>query len=193
MPAPRKHHDSIVNAAVALFRRNGYSGTGIADIVDLAGAPKGSLYHYFPQGKPSIAQTAIQEAGRRVVETMQRLDAESGSAADLIAAHARKLATWMAKSRYRDGCPITTVLLELSPEDSGVTAAGREAYALRNTVLSARLVADGFSAERAQRLAMLCTAALQGALIQTRVDKSPMPLHAVADELGTLLREAARR
>lgn len=193
MPARRKHYDNIINAAVTLFRRKGYSGTGVADIAELADAPKGSLYHFFPAGKSSIAQAAVAETGRRVVDTLRRLDAEAASAADLIAAHARKLAAWMAKSRYRDGCPMTTVLLELCPEHSAVTATGREAYALRNRMLAARLVADGFDAARAERLAVLCTAALQGALIQVRVEKSQAPLLEAADELAILLKQATRQ
>lgn len=192
MPTPAKHHDPILDAAVTLFRRQGYGGTGVADIVELAGAPKGSLYHHFPGGKAAIAAAAVLEAGRRVARTVERLATDASSTADLLAAHARLLASWMAKSRYRDGCPITTVLLELAPIDANVTAAGRQAYAFRNKTLSVRLVADGFSAQRAERLAVLCTASLQGALVQARVDKSSAPLLTVADELGSLLQSAPR-
>jgi AcrR family transcriptional regulator len=59
LPAIPKHRQPIVNAAVTLFRRQGYSATGLNDIVDESGAPKGSLYHYFPAGKASIAVAAV--------------------------------------------------------------------------------------------------------------------------------------
>ena len=55
MPAVPKHRQPIINAAVTLFRRQGFARTGLNDIVDVSGAPKGSLYHYFPDGKSSIA------------------------------------------------------------------------------------------------------------------------------------------
>lgn len=77
MSAPPKHRDAIVNAAVTLFRRKGYSGTGLADILELSGAPRGSVYHYFPDGKSAIGQAAIAEAGRRVVETIDKLARET--------------------------------------------------------------------------------------------------------------------
>jgi TetR/AcrR family transcriptional regulator, lmrAB and yxaGH operons repressor len=51
MPAVPKHRQPIINTAVTLFRRQGYSRTGLNEIVDVSGAPKGSLYHYFPLGK----------------------------------------------------------------------------------------------------------------------------------------------
>ncbi len=192
MPAPPKHRGAIVDAAVLTFRRKGYSASGVADIVDLAGAPKGSLYHFFPGGKAAIGEAAVREAGRRVCETLDRLAKDAGSTPDLITSHARLLGAWMAKSRFRDGCPMTTVLLEMAPENTAVTVAGREAYAARNRVLCARLIEDGFSPARADRLAVLCTSALQGALVQSRVDKSQAPLLAVAEELAVLLRLAAR-
>ena len=193
MPAAPKHRQPIVNAAVTLFRQQGYAGTGLNDIIDVSGAPKGSLYHYFPTGKTSIAVAAVEEAGRHVAETTARLAAETRSTAELMRAHARLLAGWMWASGFRDGCPITTVLLELAPEDRGVAEAGRKAYDARIAVLKEKLTADGFPPERADRLAILCVSTLQGALIQSRVERSGAPLETAADELARMLEGMAAR
>ena len=187
MPAVPKHRRPIVDAAVTLFRRQGYAGTGLNDIVDASGAPKGSLYHYFPAGKASIAIAAVEEAGRRVAETMAKLASETSSTADLLRAHARLLSGWMRKSGFRDGCPITTVLLELAPKNRVVAEAGRKAYASRIDVIKSKLITDGFSPIRAERIAILCVATLQGALIQARVERSGTPIETAADELAKLL------
>ena len=193
MPTVPKHRQPIVNAAVTLFRRQGYAGTGLNDIVHASNAPKGSLYHYFPAGKASIAAAAVAEAGRRVVATVEKLASETRSTGDLLRAHARLLAGWMKKSRFRDGCPITTVLLELAPQDRTVAEAGRSAYAARVRILADKLVADGFATARAERLAILCVSTLQGALIQARVERSGAPLETAADELARILESAAPR
>ena len=187
MPAAPKHRDSIVDTCVRLFRRNGYSATGLNDIVDASGAPKGSLYHYFPAGKASIAEATVIEAGRRVAETMHKLAATAPSAGVLLKEHAKLLAGWMKQSGFRDGCPITTVLLELAPADRSVTEAGRQAYAARISVLTEKLISDGIPKRRAERLAILCTSALQGALIQSRVERSGAPIITVAEELAELI------
>lgn len=187
MPAIPKHRLPIVNAAITLFRRQGYAGTGLNDIVDMSGAPKGSLYHYFPSGKASIAVASVEEAGRRVADTMATLARETRSTGDLLRAHARLLSGWMRTSGFRDGCPITTVLLELAPKDRSVSEAGRKAYAARISTLRDKLIADGFSTPRAERLAILGVAALQGALIQARVERSGAPIEAAADELAQML------
>jgi TetR/AcrR family transcriptional repressor of lmrAB and yxaGH operons len=106
MPAVPKHRQPIINAAVTLFRRQGFARTGLNDIVDVSGAPKGSLYHYFPAGKSSIAVAAVEEAGRRVAATVAKLAEECGSTGELLRAHARLLAGWMQGSGFRNGCPI---------------------------------------------------------------------------------------
>lgn len=193
MPAVPRHRQPIVNAAVTLFRQQGYAGTGLNDIVDSSGAPKGSLYHYFPAGKASIAVAAVEEAGRRVAETLTRLAAETRSTADLLRAHARLLSGWMRQSGFRDGCPMTTVLLELAPRDRSVAEAGRKAYAARIGIIRDKLIADGFSTVRAERLAILCASALQGALIQARVERSGTPIETAADELARMLEARATR
>jgi TetR/AcrR family transcriptional regulator, lmrAB and yxaGH operons repressor len=189
MAAQAKHRQAIVDAAVTLFRQNGYAATGLADIVAASGAPKGSLYYYFPNGKAQIAEAAVREAGRRVAETVQGLAAKAASGGDLVKAHARLLAHWMAQSGYRDGSPITTVLLENAPADDAITAAGAEAQREHRRIIAERLEADGFSPRRATRLAVLATAALDGALVQARIEQSGAPLIAAAEEFAALLKD----
>lgn len=193
MPAQPKHRQSIIDTCVTLFRRKGYAGTGLNDIVEASRAPKGSIYHYFPAGKPSIAVAAIEEAGQRVTATLTQLAADNASAADTIVAHAGLLAGWMKKSGFRDGCPITTVLLELAPADRAVSAAGRQAYSARIGIIADKLIADGHSGGRARRLAMLTVSALQGALIQARIERSEAPILMAAHELKIYLDFEATR
>jgi AcrR family transcriptional regulator len=193
LPAVPRHRQPIINAAVTLFRRQGFARTGLNDVVDVSGAPKGSLYHYFPLGKSSIAVAAVEEAGRRVVATIEELASQCSSTGELLRAHARLLAGWMQKSGFRNGCPITTVLLELAPRERAVTEAGRKAYAARLSILSRKLVEDGFAKARADTLAVLCTSALQGALIQARVERSGRPIEVTAAELARLLEAEPKR
>lgn len=192
MSAAPKHRASIVDAAVTLFRQKGYAATGLNDIVEASGAPKGSLYHYFPAGKSSIGAAAVEEAGRRVAQTVEDLARKAPTAGDLLKAHARLLGQWMAQSGYKDGSPITTVLLENAPADKAITAAGHAAQAMHRQILAQKLVADGFAPRRAERLAILGTAALDGALVQARVEQSAAPLIAAAEELDALFKSAAK-
>ena len=51
--------EKILTKAAELFSLQGYTATGINQIIQEAGIPKGSLYHYFPEGKEQIAEQAI--------------------------------------------------------------------------------------------------------------------------------------
>lgn len=186
MPPLTRHRDAIIDAAVRLFRQKGYAATGLADIVEASGAPKGSVYHYFPGGKAEIGEAAVREAGRRVLETVRGLADSAASAGDLVKAHAALLGDWMAKSGYRDGAPMTTVLLENAPQDAAITAAGREALGAWAGELTACLTRDGASPEQAERFASLTLSALDGALLQARVEQSRSPLDIAAEELSRL-------
>lgn len=187
MPPAPKHRDAIVEAALRLFRRNGYAASGMNDIVEASGAPKGSVYHYFPDGKAEIAVAAIELAGQRAVATLTDLGAQTATAGALLEAYTTRLGGWLAKSGFRDGCPITTVVLELAPQNRTVTAAAREAFTARRRILAKRLRKDGWSESEAKELASLSISAIQGALVQSRLERSVEPLTLVARNLAEIV------
>lgn len=129
----------------------------------------------------------LLRAARRVVATIDEIAARTCSTSALLREHAILLARWMEESDFRDGCPITTALLELAPNDRDVTAAGKMAYDTRLERLSSMLVNDGREEQSARRLACLCISVIQGSLIQARVERSGHPIMIAADELARLL------
>ena len=192
MFAQPRHRDKIVRTAAELFRRQGYAATGTNQIVSVSGAPKGSLYHYFPGGKEHIAQEAVTYAGERVRETLARLLEQESTPGVAWKAYGRLLGGWLGDSGFRDGCPITTTLLELAPASRPVTEAGRHAFDSWVGVLQDALVAAGADGSRARRLATLAVASLEGALVLARVQSSAAPVLETTTEVATLLDEAVR-
>ena len=55
--------ERIVDSSAELFRRQGYTGTGVKQIVAAASAPFGSLYHFFPGGKEQLGEEVIRWSG----------------------------------------------------------------------------------------------------------------------------------
>lgn len=186
MPAPPKHRQAIVTAAAALFRRQGYAGTGLNDIVARSGAPKGSLYHYFPAGKAAIGEAAVRQAGGLVEKTLLRLAEEAPDAAGLMRTYCGWLVHWMAQSGWRDGCPIATTLLETAAEDEAIARAGREVMAGWVEAIAARLERDGRPPAEARRLAGFGVSALEGALLRARVERGAGPIDEAAEMLERL-------
>jgi TetR/AcrR family transcriptional repressor of lmrAB and yxaGH operons len=190
MSTPPKHRGAIVRAAATLFRRNGYAATGINEILEVAEAPKGSLYYYFPGGKDQIGEAAVRFAGKGVVATLEKLEQEHRSAAAMMQAYCRLLIGWMAKSGFRDGCPISTTLLESAPQSAGMAMAGREAFSAWRDVIARALLRDGFSKSEARRLSTLAVSSIEGALILARVESSGEPIEDVAKSLAIVLKKA---
>ena len=52
--------ERFLSSATKLFGKKGYHATGLNEIVEISGAPKGSLYHHFPGGKEQLAMEAIR-------------------------------------------------------------------------------------------------------------------------------------
>ena len=191
MAAQPKHRQAIVQAAAALFRRRGYAATGLNDIVERSRAPKGSLYHYFPRGKSQIGEAAVRHAGALVQRTLEQIAADSPDAPALVREYVRRLAGWMEQSGWRDGCPITTVLLETASDDETLRMAGLEAFQGWEAVIGGRLRLDGFSPDAADRLAGAGIGLLQGSLIRARLQRSPVPILEAGELLAGLFHNAA--
>ena len=52
-----------MDSSAELFRRQGYTATGIKQILAAANAPFGSLYHFFPGGKEQLGAETIRASG----------------------------------------------------------------------------------------------------------------------------------
>ncbi|MFN3578991.1 MAG: TetR/AcrR family transcriptional regulator [Pseudomonas sp.] len=187
MGAPSRHRSTILNAAVNLFRRRGYAATGLNDILQDSQAPKGSLYHYFPDGKEQLGEEAVHLAGGVVARTLKALRAEHGQAHAVVNAYGQLLAGWLEESGFRDGCPLATTLLETTPQSTRMSAAGREAFALWYAEIEQMLVAEGADQDSARRLAQLAIAVYEGALLQARVESSARPVLESTAELAFLI------
>ena len=64
--APTPTKDRLLDASGELFRRQGYTGTGVKQILTEASAPFGSLYHHFPGGKEEMAEEVLAHLDRKL-------------------------------------------------------------------------------------------------------------------------------
>lgn len=186
MAAQGKHREAILSAAVRLFRKQGYAGTGLAEILEISGAPKGSLYHYFPGGKPEIGEKAVLLAGETVAATLQDLSSRCGSVGELVTAYAELLAGWLEQSDFRDGSPLTTTVLETVPDHEPIRIAAQRAFDSWAGILEQAALRGGVNAERARSAASVSIMLIEGAMIQCRVQRGVAPLMLAAGEIRRL-------
>lgn len=187
MAQPRKHRNALIWAAAKLFRRHGYAATGLTEILEASGAPRGSLYYYFPGGKEEIAAVAIEAAGDLVSKTLEQLMADSADAATFLDRYTELLAGWMAASKFKDGCPIATTLLETVPMSDLLSGVGQQVFASWRSIIAQVLVRDGWPETDAQPMADHIMATVEGALLMARVQQDTGPIENVAKNLRRLL------
>lgn len=183
----REQRDNLIWAAAKLFRRQGYSGTGLRDILAASGAARGSLYHYFPGGKEQIGAAAVGAAGGLVTETFAELARQADGPADFLRRYSALLVRWLEASKFRDGCPITTTLLETTPDSAVIAAAGRAVFADWRGVMEDMLHRDGWPGGQVPATATAIIAGLEGALLLARVQGSAQPIHDTVQALCELL------
>ena len=102
--APRgetKRH--VRRTAADLFRRYGYHGTGVNQILDESGAPAGSLYFHFPGGKAELATEAVTVAGNEIGRGIEYLLESSDDVAEAVGRAIDFLAVDLGESDYEHG------------------------------------------------------------------------------------------
>lgn len=179
---------SLLVEAARLFRRKGYAATGTNEILAAAGAPRGSFYHYFPDGKEELGAKAIEAAAKRVTLTIRDLATSAVDAEDFARRYIESRIGFMARAGFAEGCPITTTLLETVPGSARITVAGRTALSFWTAEIARMLERFGWTADAAGRTARFILMASGGAQVHARVEGHAGPLHDCADELCRLLR-----
>ncbi|HUO46122.1 MAG TPA: TetR/AcrR family transcriptional regulator [Acidimicrobiia bacterium] len=172
-----------LETAANLFRRQGYHGTPVSQILDESGAPRGSLYFHFPGGKEQIAAEAVEIASTEMVTLIERARERSATAVEFIGRVTGGIARWLEQSDYVEGCPIATVTLELVPSVDEVAEAVRGAYRLWTELIRDGLIGFGLPADKAEGVALLSVTAIEGGLLLSRADRSTVALRQVREQL----------
>jgi TetR/AcrR family transcriptional repressor of lmrAB and yxaGH operons len=161
--------DRLVAAMYDALQRRGLHGMGLNELLLQAQAPKGVLYHHFPAGKSALAVAAIEEAIARLTTGLDGLLASKK-------APAAALRSWMASAQkqlegslFERGCPLATVALESTAQDTAIRQALAQGFEAVRERLGALLGAAGMAPAPARQLAALIVAAYEGALLQARV------------------------
>jgi AcrR family transcriptional regulator len=186
----RDPRERTVRSAALLIRERGVGGTGMRDVVEHAGAPRGSLQHYFPGGKEQLLVEAMGWMAERAARPLREDLAapEPRSPAEVVGGLLDRFRELLTMTAFRGGCPIVAGVADASWDSAAVADAAREAFATWLAPLREALVRGGVAAERAERLALLVVSAAEGAVVVSRARRDLTALDAVGEELELLLR-----
>jgi TetR/AcrR family transcriptional repressor of lmrAB and yxaGH operons len=179
--------DRILTTTSQLMEEQGYFATGLNQIVQESGTPKGSLYYYFPEGKEQLTEEAIRQAGEMIAVQIEKAMDADDDAGGAIAGFIEALSYHVQASDCRLGGPLTTVALETANTSPRVNQVCQEMYQQWQQIIQNKLQRSGYTEDRAAALAVFINAAIEGGIILSRTTHSTEPLLGVARELSHLL------
>jgi TetR/AcrR family transcriptional repressor of lmrAB and yxaGH operons len=169
----------MVDGAVRLLATRGLQGTSFSEVLELTGAPRGSVYHHFPEGKDQLVGLAVDRAGQNALALV---DSWAGSDAEQVTRNF--LAVWrelLLRSHLTAGCSVLAVTVATdSPDLLAHTSAVFRAW---RSHLAELLRQGGVEDAAAQRFAALLVASSEGAVVMSRAEQSLDPFELVAEQL----------
>lgn len=174
--------ERLIVTAATLFRKQGYHATGLAELLAMAGVPKGSLYHHFPDGKADLAMAAADWVA---TEYMRIMDDAFGPAADFVQGATTlcfKLAKLFDMLEATNTCPLTAMLFD-GPEGEGFRAHAEAGFQRLAGHLARHGVRLGLSAAQALDKAELLIMAIQGTWTIARAQRSAAALRKLPGRL----------
>jgi TetR/AcrR family transcriptional repressor of nem operon len=165
------NREKIVEAAGALFRKHGFDGVGVADIMKAAGLTHGGFYGHFDSKDDLAAQACAHVRRDRWAEW---LDAPADERLDGVV---RSYLSTRHRDDRTNGCLFAALGADVVRQPKSVRRAFTERFQAKIDVL--RRLVSGRSAAARRKKALATMAGLAGALMLSRAVDDP----ALSDEI----------
>ena len=171
--------DAMVRSAIDLLAQRGYQGMSFAEVIDASGAPRGSIYHHFPDGKEQLAAAAVARAGHRAMRALD--DIEGQPAPKVVDAYMDMWRVVLDNSDLTAGCCVLAVAVSsANPELVSQSGAVFQAWRERMTEV---LAAGGMRRPDAVGFSALLVAASEGAVVLSRAEGTMSAFETIATQL----------
>ncbi|KFN11436.1 TetR/AcrR family transcriptional regulator [Paenibacillus macerans] len=182
--------DVILNTATWLFAKHGYHGTGLNQIIKESGAPKGSLYYYFPKGKEELAIACVKLTQSNLQSKLQELMSRFAKPQDFLRAFILNIADRMDGFGTDKFVPFGFwAAAETSSVSDSLRDACQAALAEWKDTLSNKLVDTGITKERAVEMAEISVCLIEGATIMSVVERNSRAMRRAAKHISAILEE----
>jgi len=177
-----------IDTAQRLFRIQGYTATGLTQILAESGAPKGSFYFHFPRGKAQLAEEAIDDYIARRMAVLQTISARTtGDALKFVHQIFDAFAAEMVSTDFQYGCLMQNLANELPALDAELTKRVARGFADSTEIIAEHFRRCGFSPARAASTAAALAASVEGARTIGRLERTPAVFKALAELISRSL------
>ncbi len=175
----RDVRERMIEGAVRLLAQHGLQATSFNEVLELTGAPRGSIYHHFPGGKDELISAAVDHAGAHALKAFD--DRDNASAEEITAVFLGLWRELLTRTQFRAGCAVLAVTVATDSPDL-LNEAGAVFRAWRGR-LAKLLEEGGLTAKEAAQFAATLVAASEGAVALSRAEQSIEPFDLVAEQL----------
>lgn len=184
--------EKILLTATRLFCLRGYHATGLNQILKESGAPKGSLYYHFPEGKEQLAIEAITISRNLVAdklrenlgteEPLKAIQQNLQMLAGIFNSEERVHKEWFSV------VPFGLMAAESAFENEAMRKACKETFACWENIYVEKLQEHGYSEEKSRNISISLIAIIEGGVILALTQKSGQPLLQIQSVIPFLLR-----
>jgi TetR/AcrR family transcriptional repressor of lmrAB and yxaGH operons len=179
----------MVASAAELLARRGLQATSFSVVLDLSGAPRGSVYRHFPRGTVQLVGSALDLAGERAIEL---LNLKAGAPAEELAAWF--LHIWrevLIRSDFDAGCAVLAVTV--ATDSAPLREHAASVFRSWRRRLAELLEIGGLQPRDADRFAAALIATSEGAVALSRAEQNIEPFDLAAEQLLEQIRTLAAK
>ncbi len=173
--------EHLIEIGLERIHKIGYAATGVKEILDLAGVPKGSFYHYFPS-KEAFAQEVLERYGSREAQRLETiLGDDKLPPLKRLRKYFNELISVYGQNGPVRGCLFGNMSVEVAEHSSAIqsllsSAFGSWQQAIAVLLRSAVDQGDLPRSTKVDELASFLLNSYEGALVRSKAEKSDQPL-----------------
>lgn len=181
--------EKFIETAYKLFEVKGYNATGLNEILKESGAPKGSLYYHFPNGKEELALESIKLAGEKITTNLKKNIDAFENPIDGIVFNINKLAEIIDNNKKMHDMSISLVALETYNSSEVLRNACEKVFKTIENIYIKKLIDFGISEKRAEDIAILISTMMEGAITVSLTIRNGETLRRLGKQIPILIRE----
>ncbi|MEE9321600.1 MAG: TetR/AcrR family transcriptional regulator [Granulosicoccus sp.] len=179
---------SLLNEGVRIMTVRGYHGTGVKELVDTVGIPKGSFYQYFVSKENFCAEAVDHYINPYIESLQQHIDNKPGDALAALRNYFAEQTVAAAANNFQGGCLLGNLLGEIGEAQATCHGSLRNAVEryCRQIQIAFELAQNENTVTQeitATEMSNTLFCAWQGALLRMKVEQSVWPLESCLESL----------